>query len=49
MWAITSSSAMWPIGETSATTITNRPAAKQTWRQTGTGRPFAARVDARFA
>ena len=49
MWAITSSSAMWPIGENRATTIISRPAAKQAWRQTGTGRPFAARVSARFA
>ena len=49
MWAITSSSAMWAIGETSATTIISRPPAKQSWRQTGTGRPFAARVAARFA
>ena len=49
MWAMTSSSAMWPIGETSATAIISRPAAKQTWRQSGTGRPFAARVEARFA
>ena len=49
MWAITSSSAMWAIGETRATTIVSNPLAKQAWRQTGTGRPFAARVDARFA
>ena len=49
MWAITSSSAMWAIGETSATAISSRPPAKQSWRQSGTGRPSAARVEARFA
>ena len=49
MWAITSSSATWEIGETSASTITSRPEAKQIWRQSGTGRPLAARVEARFA
>ena len=49
MWAITSSSAMWAIGETSATAIVSSPAAKQSWRQSGTGRPFSARVSERFA
>ena len=49
MWAITSSSATWEIGETVATEIVSSPAAKQSWRQSGTGRPFAARVSERFA
>ncbi len=45
MWAITSSSPMCAIGETRATAIISRPPAKQSWRQSGTGRPFSARVD----
>ena len=49
MWAITSSSAMWATGETRATAIVSSPPAKQSWRQSGTGRPFAARVSDRFA
>ena len=49
MWAITSSSAMCPIGEKSATGSAARPAAKQTWRQTGTGRPRPRQRHARFA
>ena len=49
MCAITSSSAMCPTGEKSAIPIVSSPAAKQHWRQTGTGRPRAARVEARFA
>ena len=48
MCAITSSSETSASGETSAPAITSRPAAKQSWRQSGTGRPRAARVIDRF-
>jgi hypothetical protein len=40
---------MWATGETCATTMTSSPPAKQSWRQSGTGRPFCARVSERFA
>ena len=44
MWAMTSSSAMWPIGLKSAIAIISRPEPKQSWRQSGTGRPRPERV-----
>ena len=47
MWAMTSSSAMWPIGLKRATEISSRPLPKQSWRQSGTGRPSQERVLAR--
>ena len=49
MWAITSSSARSESGVISAATMQRRPAAKQSWRQSGTGRPRAASVVARRA
>ena len=47
MWAMTSSSEMWPIGLKSAIAIVASPAPKQTWRQSGTGRPSQERTIAR--
>ena len=47
MWAMTSSSEMWPIGLKRAIAIIARPAPKQAWRQAGTGRPSQERTIAR--
>ena len=38
MWAMTSSSEMWPIGLKRAIEITTSAEPKQSWRQSGTGR-----------
>ena len=47
MWAMTSSSAMWPIGLKRAIEIVARPAPKQSWRQSGTRRPAQERTRTR--
>ena len=47
MWAMTSSSEMWPIGLKSAIAISARPEPKQAWRHLGTGRSSQARTIAR--
>ena len=47
MWAMTSSSEMWPIGLKSATAISSRPLPKQSWRQSGTERPSQERLRTR--
>ena len=44
MWAMTSSSAMWPIGLKRAIAISSRPVPKQSWRQSGTERPSQERL-----
>ena len=47
MCATSSSSPRWAAGLTSAARISATPAANETWRHTGTGRPWLASDRAR--